>query len=167
MANFLTNLFSAGATSLVSAIGDSIDKVVTSDEERLSLENEIAKAEMNYDIEKRTLKLEETKAYLADTDSARDNQSRVQESEHASWLSKNVHPILAISILGLTFGMYWWIIGLDAVKFKAHGMRDIIIFILGSLATLSTQVASYFFGSSQGSADKNKTLSKITEKNPI
>ena len=34
MANFLANLFSTGASSLVSAVGDAIDKNVTSDEER-------------------------------------------------------------------------------------------------------------------------------------
>jgi len=91
MANFLANLFSAGASSLVEAVGNAIDKNFTSDEERKELEAEVAKASMQYEVEMATLGLEESKAYFADSDSAREHQSRVQESEYASWLSKNVH----------------------------------------------------------------------------
>jgi nitrate reductase NapE component len=164
MANFFTQLFSAGASSLVDAVGDAIDKNFTSDEERQELENEMLKASMQYDIEMKTLGIEETKAYLADTDSARDNQSRVQESENSSWLAKNVHPILAVAIIGLTFFMYFWIIQTKGAVLKETGMKEIIIYILGALTTISTQVAAYFFGSSQGSKDKQKSLDNIANK---
>jgi len=163
MANFFTNLVSAGASGLVEAIGTAIDKNVTSDEERKALDNEIAKAKLQYELESAKLGLEETKAYLADTNSARVNQTQVQASEHASWLAKNVHPILALGIIGLTFGMYGWIINMDARQFAEHGMKEIIIYILGALTTVSTQVAAYFFGSSQGSADKNKALERLAK----
>lgn len=165
MANFLTNLFSAGASSLVDAVGNAIDKNVTSDEERLSLEAEMKKASMQYEIEKKTLGLEETKAYLADTSSARENQSRIQESEHASVLAKNVHSLLAIFIIGLTFGMYFWIIGFGGDDLEKKGMKEIVIYILGALTTISTQVAAYYFGSSQGSSDKNKTMASMAAMN--
>jgi ABC-type siderophore export system fused ATPase/permease subunit len=161
MANFLTKLFSAGASSLVEAVGDAIDKNFTSDEERKELENEIAKASMQYDIEMATLGLEEKKAFLADTASARENQTRIQESEHASWLAKNVHSILAVSIIGLTFFMYFWIIQGDMNEIAKSGVKDIVIYILGALTTISTQVAAYFFGSSQGSKDKQKSLDNV------
>lgn len=156
MGNFFTDLFSVGASSFVEAVGNAIDKNVTSDEERKTLESEVAKAKMQYDIEMQRMGLEETKAYLADTDSARVNQSRVQESTTASWLAKNVQPILAVGILGLTFFMYAWIIG-DKHALD-DGKKDIVIYVLGALTTIATQVASYFFGSSQGSADKSKTI---------
>lgn len=168
MANFLTSLFSSGASSLVTAVGDAIDKVVTSDEERKELDNEISKANMQFQIQMATLGLQETQAYLGDTASARDNQSRVQESEHSSWLAKNVHPILAVSIIGLTFFMYWYIAFSDesASKIMAPDspMKDIVIYILGALTTVATQVVSYFFGSSSGSADKSKALNAIIKK---
>jgi nitrate reductase NapE component len=164
MANFFTQLFSAGASSLVDAVGDAIDKNFTSDEERQELENEMLKASMHYDVEMKTLGIEETKAFLADTNSARDNQSRVQESENSSWLAKNVHPILAVAIIGLTFFMYFWIIQTKGAVLKETGMKEIIIYILGALTTISTQVAAYFFGSSQGSKDKQKSLDNIANK---
>ena len=160
MANFLTKIFSKTAGSLVEAVGDAIDKNFTTDEERKELENEMAKAAMQYELDKATLGVEETKTYLADLDSARDNQSRVQESEHASWLAKNVHPLLAVSIIALTFLMFFWILG-GTIRLETNGMKDIVIYILGALTTITTQVAAYFFGSSQGSKDKQKSLHQI------
>lgn len=156
MGNFVTDLFSAGASTFVEAVGNAIDKNVTSDEERKTLEGEIAKAKMQYDLEAQRLGLDETKAYLADTDSARVNQSRVQESNSASWLAKNVQPIMALGILSLTFCLYGWIIADSSAL--TDGKKEIVIYVLGALTTIATQVASYFFGSSQGSADKSRTI---------
>ncbi|MGB1091228.1 MAG: hypothetical protein ACPGYX_03820 [Oceanobacter sp.] len=161
MANFLSNLFSSGAGNLVDAVGDAIDKNFTSDEERKELEVEEAKAAMQYKMQIKTLALDETKALLADTNSARDNQTRIQQSEHSSWLAKNVHSIMGMTIVAATFFMYIWIINLEPSKLTNSGMKDIVIYILGALTTISTQVAAYYFGSSVGSKDKQKALDNI------
>ena len=165
MANFFTKLFSAGASNLVDAVGDAIDKNVTSDEEIKELENELAKASMKFETDMATLGVKEAELYLADTGSARAHQSEVQTSEHASWLAKNVHPMLAVGILGLTFGMYFWILrDSSTILAKDNGMKEIVIYILGALTTVSTQVAAYYFGSSQGSKDKQNALNSMTSK---
>jgi hypothetical protein len=167
MANFLSDLFSSGATSLVTAVGDALDKVTTSDEERKELDNELAKASMQYELQMATLGVQEKQIEMQDRDSARVNQSRVQESEHASWLAKNVQPVLAIAIIGLTFWMYWSIaFGSDSAKFKDAALKDLVIYILGALTTIVTQVVAYFFGSSSGSAAKSKTLDQMMAKKP-
>lgn len=164
---FLTDLISSGASSLVDAVGDAIDKNVTSDEERKEKENELAKSKMQFEMQMATLSLQEKQAYLGDTASARENQSRVQETEHGSWLAKNVHPILALSIMALTFILYWWVISASKdPEFLKSGAKDIIIYILGALTTIATQVVSYFFGSSAGSADKSKTLNVLAQNKP-
>jgi hypothetical protein len=36
--------------------------------------------------------------------------------------------------------------------------KDILIYILGVLSAISTQIVSYYFGSSQGSKDKSDQL---------
>lgn len=165
---FFTELFSNGASSLVTAVGDAIDKNVTTDAERKELDNEIGKATMQYELQMAALGLQETQAYLGDTASARDNQSRVQEAEHASWLAKNIHPLLAFAIMGLTFFMYWYIVFSDTSTSKImmpnSPMKDIVIYILGALTTIATQVVSYFFGSSSGSADKSRMLNALAKK---
>lgn len=163
--NFFTDLFSSGASSLVTAVGDAIDKNVTSDEERKQLDNELAKSNMQFQVQMATLGVQETQAYLADTASARDNQSRVQESEHASWLAKNVQPLLAFAIIGLTFMLYAVVIyGSTQDSFLKPETKDVVIYILGALTTVATQVVSYFFGSSSGSADKSKALNALMKK---
>ncbi|MCW5198940.1 hypothetical protein VU07_02805 [Desulfobulbus sp. F4] len=80
-----------------------------------------------------------------------------------SWLAKNIHSLLAVGIISLTFLMYWYVINLDKADDK---LKDIIIYILGALTATSTQVVSYYFGSSSGSANKSKTLDDIAKKNP-
>jgi hypothetical protein len=167
MANFLSDLFSSGATSLVTAVGDALDKVTTSDEEKKELDNELAKASMQYELQMATLGVQEKQIEMQDRDSARVNQSRVQESEHASWLAKNVQPFLAIVIIALTFGMYWYIVfNGDKKNLDDSGMKDLVIYILGALTTIVTQVVAYFFGSSSGSAAKSKTLDQMMSKRP-
>ncbi len=163
MANLITKSVSLNANSLVDAIGDAMEKSGPSNEERLFFENEIAKASLQHEIEISVLGLEKDKQTQESREKAMGHQTQIQENENANWLAKNVHSILAIGIIGLTFFIYAWIIGIgDGLeKLKDSGMKDIIIYILGALTTISTQVAAYFFGSSQGSSDKNKVLSKI------
>lgn len=157
MANFLTRIFSAGASSLVEAVGTAIDKNTTSDAERKALDNEMAKAKLQFEIESKTLDLKRDEAYLADVDSARVNQSRVQESVNASWLAKNVQPILAVALIALTFYLYWYVIFSQNPAIDSN-RKEIIVYILGALTTIVTQVVSFFFGSSKGSSDKNEML---------
>lgn len=157
MSNFFTSLFSSGASSLVESIGEAIDKNFTTDDERLEREVELKKAKMNYSLENKKLDIEETKAYMQDMNSARENQSRVQESANASWLSKNIQPMLAIGIMFLTFCLYLYVLANEVPQDK----KDIIIYILGALTSISVQVASFFFGSSQGSKDKTEHIKKI------
>lgn len=167
MANFFTDIFSAGASSLVETVRKAIDDNVTSDEERKALDNELAKAAMQHEVAMATIGLQDKQSHFADTASARENQSRVQESEHASWIAKNVHSILALGIIGLTFFMYWYIVfskNSETVLSANSAMKDVVIYILGALTTVATQVVSYFFGSSSGSADKSKTLNALANR---
>lgn len=166
--SIFSDLFSGGASTLVEAVGNAIDKNFTTDAERKELENELTKASLQHEVEMAALGVQTKQIEAADLGSARDNQSRVQESEHASWLAKNVHPILAFVIIGLTFFMYWYIVfsgdGKGSILAQRPEMKDVIIYILGALTTVATQVVSYFFGSSSGSADKSKAINSIMKK---
>jgi len=157
--SILSNLFAGGAANVIDAVGNAVDKVFTSDEQRISLENEIRRAEMSYKAEMKSLDIKETGLYLADVDSARDNQSRVQESENASWLSKNTQPLLALILVGLCFGMFG--------KVLFHGLNtnpqtsNITMMILGGLISVLGQVVSYFFGASRDAGENTKKISDI------
>ncbi|HWV15511.1 MAG TPA: 3TM-type holin [Cellvibrio sp.] len=58
--SFLTTLFSGGDT--VKAIGDSVDNLFTSDEERLEKQNELLKSTREYDYQEHKLVAEQNKA---------------------------------------------------------------------------------------------------------
>jgi hypothetical protein len=40
---------------------------------------------------------------------------------------------------------------------------DVVIYILGVLSAIVTQIFSYYFGSSMGSADKNKIIESMQD----
>lgn len=158
--NSATSRLSGGISTLVTAKDDPANG---SDEEKKELANELARA-----TQMAALGLQETQAYLADVASARANQYLVQESEHSSWLAKNAQALLAFCVTGSAFVLFTVVIvGSSKGGFVEGENKDIIIYILGALTTVATQVVSYYFGSSAGSADKSRALNAISmKKNP-
>ena len=161
MASLISNSIDPQAgNNLAAAVGQALQKSGDTDEDQAAMTQEMRKAEMQYQLENAKLDLEEKKAVMVDVANARETQTRVQESDHASWLAKNIQPILSLAIVALTFYLYWYIMFGNHDTLKPDSpMKDIIIYILGALTTVSTQVVSYFFGSSHGSSEKSKTLS--------
>jgi len=120
-------------------------------------------AEMEHEEELLKLKLEENKLDLAelemrlkDVDSARDREVQIATSDKAPLINKIVTPILALSILLLTFVLFG-IVMFDNTPVESS-RKDILIYILGVLSAISTQIVSYYFGSSQGSKEKSDQL---------
>ena len=123
----------------------------------------LKEAEMEHEEELLRLRIEENKLDLAeldlrlkDVDSARDRETAIATSDKAPLINKIVTPILALSILLLTFTLF------GIVLFDNNPVdssrKDILIYILGVLSAISTQIVSYYFGSSQGSKDKADQL---------
>jgi hypothetical protein len=42
-----------------------------------------------------------------------------------------------------------------------NSSKDVVIYILGVLSAIITQIFSFYYGSSQGSSDKNKIMGGI------
>jgi hypothetical protein len=100
-----------------------------------------------------------------DVAGAREAERRILDAENAGWLAQNVHALLALAIMFITFAMFVFVIhaSMDST-FKGSEAKDIVIYILGALTTVATQVVSYYFGSSSGSADKSRALSTIAKR---
>jgi len=107
-------------------------------------------------IEADKLDLAKADLYLKDTDSARDREVAIATSDKAPLLNKIVTPVLALSILILTFVLFG-IVMFDSTPVESS-RKDILIYILGVLSAIATQIVSYYFGSSQGSKDKGDQL---------
>jgi hypothetical protein len=111
---------------------------------------------MRLRIEEDKLDLAKTELFLKDTQDARDREIQIVTSDKAPLLNKIITPVLALSILLLTFILF------GVVMFDNNPVdstrKDILIYILGVLSAISTQIVSYYFGSSQGSKDKADQL---------
>lgn len=160
--SFLSNLFSGAAGELVKSVGNVVDNVVTTKEEKMQIEQEIKKADLQYQLEEKKLGFLEKQAIYDDISGARKMNVEVQNSSSASWLSKNVSPLLAILTTVITFALFGYLM-LNHEEIPPL-RRDIILYILGVLSATLTQIYSYYFGSSAGSAEKNKMLESLGKK---
>ena len=154
--SFITDLFSGGAGKLVDSVGSVLYKVVTTKGEIMQQELEMKKAELQYQLDNTRLGVEEQKNVLQDIDSARQRSTAVETNVNASSLSKNIGSYLAITTTLLTFVLFYIVIFRNET-IKAE-VKDVVIYVLGVLSTILTQVFSFYFGSSQGSVDKSKII---------
>jgi hypothetical protein len=167
MANYITSQVDGNSASLVEAVDKSVGVTTGSAEEKQERQLELAKAQMQYDLDIARNGTQAMESDRADRENARQYQLSIQQAEHVSRLEKNIHPILSISIVLLTFCIYAFILSsgsASGIMLPNSGMKDIVIYILGALTTVATQVVSYYFGSSSGSAEKNKALTALTRK---
>ena len=99
---------------------------------------------------------------VEDRDSARKRESEIAASEYAPFINKIITPVLASGTLLLSFILFY-IVAFDTSVFT-NANKDIIIYILGVLSAIDTQIIGYYFGSSSSSAQKTATLEGLIKK---
>ena len=123
--NFLTNIFSAGATELVKGVGRVLDNLTTSKEEKLEAEQKIKELVANYEVE---MEKNITSRWEADLKSD-------------SWLSKNVRPLTLVFLIVCTMLLIF--IDAGAIGFD---VKDSYVDLLQLV--LITVIGAYFGGRS-------------------
>ena len=121
----LGKIFSGGAADLVKGVGDVVDSLHTSEEEKLEAERKIKELVANYQIE---MEKNITSRWEADLKSD-------------SWLSKNVRPMVLIFLIVCTMLLIF--IDAGAIKFD---VKDSYIDLLQIV--LITVIGAYFGGRS-------------------
>ncbi len=159
---FLQNLFSGGASTLVDSVGKVLDNVVTTKEEKMQLEIEMRKSEMQFQLDMQKLSNEERQMILGDINNARQREVQMMNSENATKLNRNLMPIMALGTIILVLALFFVLVFTPSVI--QSDSKEIVMYILGVLSAVLTQVYSYYFGSSAGSADKAKTLAGLHSK---
>jgi hypothetical protein len=96
----------------------------------------------------------------ANTDSARDMNSKIQESLAASWLAKNTAYALDLGIVSATIFLAWFAF----IKGVPEANKELVYMALGSLITMCGTVLNFHRGSSQGSKDKGIDLQNLKDK---
>lgn len=156
MPNLFQKIFSGGAGQIVESVGNVVDKFVQTKEEKDAANLELRKVVSE---ELKAMEIEHTKqleVYQKEMESARNREIQIATSDKAPLINKIITPILALAVVTLTFVLFY------VLMFREVGNeKDIIIYVLGVLSAVCTQVISYFFGSSQGSAQKQNQLDKL------
>lgn len=139
-----------------------VDRLIPDPTKKAEAQLELLKLQASGELAKMANDSEITKAYLADVDSARTRESAVATSENAPYLNKVITPILALGVLLATFALFAFVLfdkgAIDPTR------KDILIYVLGVLSAIATQIIAYYFGSSKGSADKNSAIDKMISK---
>jgi ABC-type siderophore export system fused ATPase/permease subunit len=156
MPNFLSKIFSGGAGSVIESVSNVVDKFVQTKEEKDAANLELQKVLNNHMEVMEQEATKQLEVYQKEMDSARNREIQIATADKAPLLNKIVTPILALSVIGLTFILFY------ILMFRQVGNeKDIIIYVLGVLSAVCTQVVSYYFGSSQGSANKQNQIDKL------
>lgn len=156
IASIVSGLISNGLPKIADAV---IEKGVDYVEGKLGVtlkpEDEM-KPEDVKDLRERAMQHKEFMAELdaKDRASARDREIQISINDKAPLINKIVTPVLALGVVTLAFALFGVLLFID-VKPEA---KDILIYVLGVLSAAVTQILSYYFGSSQGSKDKNELL---------
>ena len=125
MPNFITRLFSSGATKLVEGIGGVLDELITSKDEKLAAELKIKELVAKHEVE---MEKEISSRWSSDMTSD-------------SWLSKNVRPMVLIFLVVSTVLLVFIDAGVIAFEVKASWV-DLLQLVL------ITVIGAYFGGRS-------------------
>ena len=123
--SFLGKIFSSGATELVKGVGEVVDNLTTTDEERLEAKRKIEEMVTNFETQ---MQKEVTARWSQDMNSD-------------SWLSKNIRPLVLVFLVISTVLMIF--IDAGAINFN---VKDSYVDLLQLV--LITVIGAYFGGRS-------------------
>tara|TARA_B100000900_G_C20348883_1_gene621460 strand:- start:167 stop:565 length:399 start_codon:yes stop_codon:yes gene_type:complete len=131
--SILGKMFSGGAADLINSVGDVVDNLHTSKEEKLAAQHKVKKLVANYEIE---MEKNITDRWKADMNSD-------------SWLSKNVRPMILIFLVVSTVLMIF--IDAGTISFTVEQKWTDLLQLV-----LITVIGAYFGGRSFEKSKKNK-----------
>ena len=131
--SILGKMFSGGAADLINSVGDVVDNLHTSKEEKLAAQHKIKKLVASYEVE---MEKNITDRWKADMNSD-------------SWLSKNVRPMILIFLVVSTVLMIF--IDAGTIQFTVEQKWTDLLQLV-----LITVIGAYFGGGSFEKSKKSK-----------
>lgn len=157
---FISKLFAGGIGEAVEKVGNIADKFIQTKEEKDAFSLELLKAKADIELKTAEISKDIDEMYLKDAQSARDSFVRIQESENASWLAKNIIPLLTLVVTVGFFSMLGYMLKWTVPQSNERVM-DIL---LGSLGTAWITMVGFYFGSSKSSEAKTTQINKMINK---
>jgi hypothetical protein len=154
---FIKNLISGKGSEIITSVGEVADKFITTKQEKEEFNAEIQK-EVNRHLEAMTAETnKEIQMYLNDVADAREMNTKIQDSDKASWLSKNIAYCLDIVFVS-AFIFMLVLIFLRAVP---EANKELFYTGFGLLGGYVGTVINFHRGTSRGSENKQKQLDKM------
>jgi hypothetical protein len=148
-----------GLDALLNVGGKLIDKLIPDPEAKARAQLELTKLAQDGQLAQMANETKVIELNNANTDSARDMNSKIQESPSAAWLAKNTAYILDIGIVSATIFLAWFAF----IKGVPESNKELVYMALGSLITMCGTVLNFHRGSSQGSKDKGNEIQKLKD----
>ncbi len=159
-------LFGSGAKGLVDSVGGVLDNIITSKDEREAAKLAVDQ-EVNRHIEAMGANVtKELELQLADVANSRDTNMKIQESEHASWFSKNTGYFLDMFITLIWAGLTFYIAAkyMNLITSAAGVDFSGVWGLYSTVSSLMMVVLSWHRGSSRGSAEKASQIERMKSK---
>ena len=136
------------------------DKFIQTKEEKEAFQLELLKAKADIELKAATLEKDIDEMYLKDAQSARDTNARIQESENASWLAKNIAYCIDAAFVIAFF------IGLILIYNKAvpESNKELFYTGFGALTSYVATILNFHRGTSIGSKVNGDALRKQLNK---
>jgi hypothetical protein len=159
--NFLDKLISGGIGDIVEKAGDVASKFIHTKDDQDAFNLKMAEIIKEKEVALSQAAQAELDTYMRDTQSARDANVKIQESDKASWMSKNISYCIDI-ILTLVWSSLTLYLAARALKLVDTGADLTAVLSLYSTVTAVFMIVVNFHrGTSKGSADKDKTISRM------
>lgn len=158
---FLKNIIGGKGGDIIDSVGDLADKFITTPHEKEQFNAELQK-EVNRHIEAMQIEANKELEILSkDVADARQMNSKIQDSDHASWLSKNVAYLLDL-FLAILWGTITIILFLKLFKIGPENVDLISLLALHGTVTAVFMISVQFHrGSSIGSERKQRQLERL------
>jgi hypothetical protein len=155
--SWLSKMIGNTGGEIVSSVGETVDRFVTTDEDRMKAEQ--LKQELQLKVMK--LEFEAEKAYLKDRQSAREMY------KHDSSLQKLYAMTFLVAYFALTGILLHWLItelaGTQALDLPQWGVA-LISSIWGGMSTKVSTITDFLFGGSQGERENQDQVRQAFEK---
>ncbi len=122
------DIFSGGVDKVVSSVGGAIDSLVTSDEERLTLKNELAKIHAKSVVDNAKI----VNDYEAEITKRNDS-----DQIHGNFLTKSARPLF----------LYWVMAIITIIVFGGMAGYEVKEGYIDLITALSITAVTFFFGS--------------------
>lgn len=161
----LQGLFKEGAKGAVTGVLDGAASIIgrfkADPTKVVEAESALEQLRVNSELRLQELDVQIEEAYLKDTQSAREQNMAIQNSDKASWLSKNVAYMIDI-FLTILWGAVTTILFLKIFKITANDVDMVSLMALHGTATaVFMTVLNFHRGTSRGSEDKQKHINEM------